>query len=376
MDENLQFSNPTISDIFAEKKFSKVGKVRSSRDANRRKPRLLTEFSRDTLAKLYLLANDDTVVDNNERADYIADLIEPMGFVELGRGTNRVSFRKDGYVFKIALDRRGFIDNMSEYFRSIEYPQYLAKVYECNRTIIVMEYVNLMAEDEFDDNKDNIKKILDNLSISYVMDDLGLTKKNYCNWGYRHGGGIVALDYAYLYPIKGNESVMVCSCGGDIVPNSSYTGYKCSNSKCGLTYTASELHNHMRVRDSVDDAVLEIVGKDKKLYIQSDGDIELMNDDEVREMREQRQKLLDEAKHTPEANSVNGSTPLMDAIKGLQSQQRKVESIFSNMLELPQEMQPDTSGVSQNEFMSMLEQYNLIASSNSAAEDDDDEDDE
>ena len=49
----------------------------------------------------------------------------------------------------------------------------------------------------------------------------------------------------------------------------------------------------MRVRDSVDDAVLEIVGKDKKLYIQSDGDIELMNDDEVREMREQRQRLGD-----------------------------------------------------------------------------------
>lgn len=371
MDSELKFN--TISDIFAEKKFTTIGKVRSSTDINRREPRLTTEFSREILAKLYLLANDSAVVDNNQRADYIANLLEPMGFTELGSGTNRIAFRKDGYVFKIALDRRGFIDNMSEYFRSTEYPQFLAKVYECNRTIIVMEYVNLMAEDEFDDNKEQIRKILDRLSMSYVMDDLGLTKKNYCNWGYRHGSGqIVALDYAYLYPIKGNEAVMTCGCGGDIVPNSSYTGYKCSNPKCGLTYTASELHNHMRVRDSVDDAVLDIIGKDKKLYIQSDGDIELMTDTEVEEMKAQRQKLLDEAKHST-VPEVNGSTPLLDAIRGLQEQSHKAESILSDMAELPAEMQPDTSGIDQSEFMAMLEQYKVLASSNSNPIDDDDD---
>ena len=372
MDSEFKFN--TISDIFSDKKFTSVAKVRTSTDKNRREPRLTTEFSREILAKLYLLANDSTVVDNNQRAEYIAKLLEPLGFVELGTGTNRIAFRKDGYVFKIALDRRGFIDNMSEYFRSTEYPQYLAKVYECNRTVIVMEYVNLMAEDEFDDNKEQIKKILDRLSVSYVMDDLGLTKKNYCNWGYRHSGEqIVALDYAYLYPIKGNENVMVCSCGGEIVPNSSYTGYKCSNAKCGLTYTASELHNHMRVRDSMDDAILDAIGKDKKLYIQSDGDIELMTDAEVQEMKAERQKLLDEAKNTvtPE---VNGSTPLFDIVKSLQEVGQKAESIFANPEELPPEMQPDTSGIEQSEFMTMLEQYKILASSSSKPKDDDADD--
>lgn len=373
MDSELKFT--TISDIFADKKYASVGKVKSSTDRNRRPSRILTEFPKEILAKLYLLANDSTVVDNNQRAEYIAQLLEPFGFVELGTGTNRIAFRKDGYVFKIALDRRGFIDNMSEYFRSIEYPQYLAKVYECNRTIIVMEYVNLMAEDEFDDNKEQLRKILDKLSASYVIDDLGLTKKNYCNWGYRHADEeIVALDYAYLYPIKGNEHVMVCNCGGEIVPNSSYTGYKCSNANCGLTYTASELHNHMRVRDSVDDAVLDIVGKDKKLYIQSDGDIELMTDAEVAEMKAERQKLLDEAKHTT-SPEVNGSTPLLDAIKGLQEAGTKAESLFGDMQELPKEMQPDTtSGIGQSEFMSMLEQYKILASSESNPINDDDDD--
>lgn len=374
MDSELKFN--TISDIFADKKFTTVSKVRSSTDKNRRQPRLLTEFSKEILAKLYLLANDTTVVDNNQRAEYIAQLLTPLGFTELGTGTNRIAFRKDGYVFKIALDRRGFIDNMSEYFRSIEYPQYLAKVYECNRTIIVMEYVNLMAEDEFDDNKEQIRKILDRLSTSYVIDDLGLTKKNYCNWGYRHSDEqIVALDYAYLYPIKGNESVMVCNCGGEIVPNSSYTGYKCTNAKCGLTYTASELHNHMRVRDSMDDAVLDIVGKDKKLYIQSDGDIELMTDAEVAKMKAERQKLLDEAKHTT-AEEVNGSTPLINAIRGLQEQSHKVESIFNNMEELPEEMKPDSSGIEQSDFMAMLEQYKILSASNSKPDETDDEDDD
>ena len=361
----------TYEDQLASRKFRKIGRVRSSTDANRRKPRLLTEFSKEMLAKLYLLAEDDTVIDNNIRADYIADLLTPLGFVELGSGTNRIAFRKNDYVFKIALDRRGFIDNMSEYFRSIENPQLLAKVYECNRTIIVMEYVNLMAEDEFDSNKSTIEKVLNKLSTQYVMDDLGLTKKNYCNWGYRETGDIVALDYAYLYPIKGNESVMVCPCGGDIVPNSTFTGYRCSNSKCGLTYSASELHNHMRVRDSVDDAVLSIIGKDKKIYIQSDGDIEMMTDAEVEAMKEQRMKLLEEAKHaTPE---VNGSVPLLDAINGLKSQESQARSIFNDMSILPDSMIPDNSGIEEGEFMAMLEHYKVLSSAKSDPIDDDDD---
>ena len=129
----------------------------------------------------------------------------------------------------------------------------------------------------------------------------------------------------------------------------------------------------MRVRDSMDDAILDVIGKDKKLYIQSDGDIELMTDAEVQEMKAERQKLLDEAKNTvtPE---VNGSTPLFDIVKSLQEVGQKAESIFANPEELPPEMQPDTSGIEQSEFMTMLEQYKILAASSSKPKDDDADD--
>lgn len=364
-----------FNDILDELKYSKISRVNNSTDVACRRPRIETEFSKELLAKLYLLASDFTIDDNNERADYIEKLLSPLGFVELGTGTNRIAFRKDGYVFKIALDRRGFVDNISEYYRSIEMPDVLAKVYETNRTIIVCEYVNLLSEEEFLTNKDEIKQVLDRLSARYVMGDLGLTQKNYCNWGYRANGDIVALDFAYLYPIKGNESVMVCGCGGDIVPNSTYTGYKCNNPKCGIEYTASELHNYMTNTDtneSVD--VIDIVGNDTdKLKVSDDGNVEVIAKDAAEKIKETQRKLLEEAKNT---KPVNASTSLAGRIKSLMDagEELSANNTLEGFDELPSDMIPDNSGISRNEYLSMLEQYNILASSDATPISDDDDD--
>ena len=46
------------------------------------------------------------IADNNEKALIVKYILGPS-FEELGTGTNRIAFRKNGVVVKVALDRRG-----------------------------------------------------------------------------------------------------------------------------------------------------------------------------------------------------------------------------------------------------------------------------
>ena len=241
----------------AKLKFKPISIGGSNSSTTQRDSRILSEFPKDALDDLYSICTDYDEPDNNVRSDRVNYLCSKLGFKELGPGTNRIAFLKDGNVFKIALDRRGLIDNLSEYKRSIETPAALSKSYETNRTILTCEYCSLMDVDQYQGQKDQLRKILELLSTKYIMDDLGLTPKNYCNWGYRANGALVAIDYAYLYPYEKYPDVLRCSCGGLIESNSSYTGYKCSKSSCGNVYTPTELLQRFPM-DFEDDETEEI----------------------------------------------------------------------------------------------------------------------
>ena len=211
-------------------------------------------------AKLYRIASDYTIPDDNEKADMIKEIMRPLGFKEIGTGTNRIAFMKGRYCYKVALDDRGFIDNISEYKRSPEFPQYFAKVYETNRTILVCEYCELISKEDFIARKSEIKSILTKLSDFYIMEDVGLVTKNYCNWAIRKTsidpddtGQLVLIDNAYFYPIRNKHSILTCSCGHPIKPNSVFTGYQCTNSACGLHYSVDEILNKVGVDFDNDD---------------------------------------------------------------------------------------------------------------------------
>lgn len=243
--DDLKYANAETAYVesFDEMKFEESSKREL---ANKRKPRILTLFTHEQREAIYRITNNMREPNLNKRAQQIKDLLGP-DFPELGTGTNRITFLKDGYAVKIALDNRGRIDNMSEYKRAPEAPEYLAKVYETNGIILIAEYVTLFDQNEFENNKNELKTILDNLSQRYIMKDLGLTAKNYCNWGYRDNGTIVSLDYAYMYPIRGNEAALRCNCGSLIVPDKTFTGYECSNPKCGLKYSSMEITAKVRM---------------------------------------------------------------------------------------------------------------------------------
>ena len=215
-------------------------------------------FSKEQLKMLYYHACRVDIDDNNDKAEMISELLGPE-FQELGTGTNRIAFLYNpspsrefkggaGLVYEIALDRRGFIDNFTEFKRSIECPEYFIKAYETNMLILVEEYVTLMDQQEFLLNENGIKTILEDLSKRYIFEDIGFDLKNYENYGYRTNGDIVILDVGYIYNIKGNEDIFTCpKCSGLLAYNQNYTGFICQNTQCRTKFNFLDLRRRMNL---------------------------------------------------------------------------------------------------------------------------------
>lgn len=215
-------------------------------------------FSKEMLKMLYYHACRIDIEDNNDKAELIQELIGTE-FQELGTGTNRIAFLYTpnsertfrggaGLVFVFALDRRGFVDNFSEFKRSLEMPEYIVKAYETNMLILIEEYVTLMDSREFIANENGIKTILEDLSKGYIFEDIGFDMKNYGNWGYRSNGEIVILDAGYIYPKKGNERALSCpKCAGQLAYNRNYTGFVCQNSSCNTKYNFLDVRRRMNL---------------------------------------------------------------------------------------------------------------------------------
>lgn len=153
-------------------------------------------------------------IDNNTKCLVIYDLLKNHGieFEKLGPGTNRLGIQIDGYVFKIALDALGHMDNRREFKYSPELYPDVTKVYECmpNGLISVSEYVTVFDKDMYYNHTDKMRKILRRLCDRYLIGDIGISVNNFMNWGARTDGSICSLDFAYIYSIR--SDAFVCTC--------------------------------------------------------------------------------------------------------------------------------------------------------------------
>lgn len=207
----------------------------------------------DKLIKLfYYYAMSYELGDNNKKAELFEDIMKfcyGTKFRKLGTGTNRVAFRRGMFVYKIALDRRGCIDNVSEFKRSPEAPNLFALTYETNGLIAVAEYVTLMDMEAFEQNQYAVLELLSELAKQYIFGDMGYTRKNYCNFGYRLGrsgneAALVVLDYAYTHPRFTNEEALICpNCGGQIEYNAMFTGFRCKS--CDQEYSYQDIKRRL-----------------------------------------------------------------------------------------------------------------------------------
>lgn len=311
-----------------ELKFHENPILEKMKGGSRKGSRIAEYFDNELKEFLYKCVNGDFNINGQSNVNHIADLINakltPLGFTEVGVGSNRIVFLKNNYVYKIAMDKRGCVDNLSEYLRSIEEPDMFAKVYETNRLIAVAEYCNLISLEEFESRKGEIRDMLNYLSARYVMQDLGTTPKNYCNIGKRDNDKLVFIDYAYLYKISGNEEALRCDmCGSWIEPNADFTAYRCSNKSCAMPYLTFEILNqmHQDVDDYNDEAVVEVISADDqgtenityiKITGEDTGEMEFISKEESEELKK---KIADRAAaeevflNTPQDMSVFDELP-------------------------------------------------------------------
>ena len=206
------------------------------------------------------------ISDINDKAEIVKELVKPLDFDEIGTGTNRIAFYFNGVVFKIAMDRRGLIDNYMEFKRSMELPGYLAKCYKTNYLVNVDEYVRVLEQWEFVREEETICAILNDISQYYLFDDLGVNAKNSCNWGKRetrftelekkiygkkigeYSEDLVILDYGYLYKYyEPKEKILRCpKCNHSVIWNNKKTGFICN--KCNYQPTPSDIRKRMDLR--------------------------------------------------------------------------------------------------------------------------------
>lgn len=217
------------------------------------RPSLLRDFIPDEKIKiLYYHACRTDIPDNNDKADMIQEVLG-YEFHELGAGTNRIAFLHNGVVIKVAYDRRGFIDNRTEFKRANAKP-YLAKTYESNMLINVAEYITIMDHQQFMENEAGIKEILTDLSEDFIFNDLGFDAKNCYNWGYREtrdeddgseSGELCIADYGYLYPKVGQEEALRCPhCKQMLDYNSTFTRFRCPH--CNGGYSIMDIQRRMK----------------------------------------------------------------------------------------------------------------------------------
>ena len=192
------------------------------------------------------------VRDNNDKIAILKIiLMDEFGNTSnYGTGTNRAVMIKDGYVFKIALDDEGVIDNWHAFYMSkYLYPE-ATKIYESNGLINVCEYIKVYpSASDFLADRENIMNSLDALADkTSLMLDIGFNVKNYSNWGVRpKTGKAVCLDTGYIYTeLEGIDltcNSKDCNTKNGIVPlqyTNDYSTLMCP--KCKKKYSSLELH--------------------------------------------------------------------------------------------------------------------------------------
>lgn len=198
--------------------------------------------------QLELLSRKRNLI-NEEKHEKIIELFREFGIndiVLLGPGTNRYAIKIDGYVLKIATDHDGKVDNLKEFKMAKRLFPYVTKTYEVseNGTLLVAEYISPFSSyHEMTTHADQIREILTKLSSTYLIGDVGITAKNFANWGLRAGSNEpVCLDFAYVYEVSSELFICrECKTGSMLVPDRDFKRLNCSNSSCGKEYSFEDI---------------------------------------------------------------------------------------------------------------------------------------
>lgn len=194
-------------------------------------------------------------LNNNKKTPEILALLDKykVPYTPLGNGTNRYGIQVDGYAIKIALDRMGKIDNQREFKYSKTLYPYVVKVYECttNGLIASFEYVTIFSLDDYYDHQDDMRSILDKITPNFLVGDIGVSQKNYINWGIRGDGSICILDFAYIYSLSYRGFLCSCEDEGNLQPDQDSNYYVCPF--CKKKYSFADIRRRITKQDEANE---------------------------------------------------------------------------------------------------------------------------
>jgi hypothetical protein len=215
---------------------------------------IMKYFPAELMAKLYFLTECYDINNNDKTQDVIALLKEfNVPFTPLGNGTNRYGILIDGYAVKIALDRAGKTDNQREFKYGYQFYPDVVKVYECapEGLVAVFEYIRIFTMEDFYDNQNKMRSILEKISQGYLIGDVGISADNYINWGTRYDGSIAILDFAYIYSLSYRGFLCTCEDEGILQFDNDYNYLKCPF--CGRKWSFSDIRKRISKADEANE---------------------------------------------------------------------------------------------------------------------------
>jgi hypothetical protein len=246
-------------------------------------------FSEEFMRKIYDIYSNDyiSIVEKTIMFDdiFTKEFGDRKDYRRIGEGTNRFVCLLDNHIIKVAYNYLAFIDNMNELAQAKYKNKYLAQAFETNGIILVSEYVTVMDKEEFLENQYHIKKILDILAMEYsekdekkkyyILGDMGMSHKNYGNWGRRMNGDIVVLDYGYLYELSNQEwkEVAKCpTCGSSLEYTKDYSELECTRTDCATKVKYTTLRNTFGYANIIDN-INDNLNDDRYIKFNKDGKI-------------------------------------------------------------------------------------------------------
>lgn len=268
---------------------------------------------------------------NEEKHQELIKLLQSFnieGVVPLGPGTNRYAFKLDGFVVKVATDHDGKIDNFKEFKMAKRLYPYVTKIYEVseNGTLLVAEYIQPFASyTEMCNYSEKIRDILTRLSSVYLIGDVGITSKNFANWGLRIGSDDpVCLDFAYVYEVSSELFICRhCKTNSMLVPNKDFTELHCPNKACNKRYLFEDIRS--RIGNDIHSHEIGDLTQEGYRVVESGISTEL---DETRSNYLARRKEKTKEKAEPEEEKVVYEPFVMDNYTDFKG--GKTMSIFEN----------------------------------------------
>lgn len=241
-DENDIDQEPTEekpSEDNEEKSNSNLWSDSDTREFDFYNSKITRDIPKNVIKFLFCLATSYDYTDNNEKAQIVSYVMRHCGtpFEEVGTGTNRIAFVYSNYVYKVALDRRGLVDNASEFMTSPKNTASLAISYDTDIVVLIQQYCITLDYETFRMNKDAILQMCESLANQFIIGDMGYTEKNFYNIGMDKDGTPKVVDYAYIHSKFGNQRALTCPrCNRRLKETTDYTGYRCPQCKTIYPY--------------------------------------------------------------------------------------------------------------------------------------------